>query len=528
MVPPHSTLSPDVERKKKKLLLLLQYAGCVLAAVFLFSFVSESFAQNAASKKPYITAEGRLSYAMFMADEGEYKAARQEFQRLIEEFPASVLIEKAQFGLAGAYMKDARYKEAQETYRMFLSNFPDSALAPDARAGETEAKNAGQMARLPVIEAPVYNPLPEMRDELRAVQILVLDATNDADIDREFERLKNAGVNAVIFRVFHNKGDRFHASASPRQKRGVYFYTKHAPVVDDMLPKVLALAHARGLKVYAWMTTRYADYGVEDDPGLACRSYDLVGKTFSRCAGLDLFNEAAVKRLEAIYSDLADADIDGILFQDDLVLRHNEGFGTQMTTLFRKDTGRVAAPEALYMPASNASPVRYTPLFWEWAAWKNKRLLEVASRLRAVVHKKRPDALFAINLMYESITNPPMALAWLSQDFSETVKTDFDYYSIMAYHKQMEDELGAAPQTVRDMIRIMASTASRTVKDPNRVLIKLQTIDWKTSKPLPQGDIISLIRDVRKVSGCSIALVPYRRDFPFDALGALPLAIKKH
>ena len=79
-------------------------------------------------------------------------------------------------------MKDARYKEAQETYRMFY--IPDSALAPDARAGETEAKNAGQMARLPVIEAPVYNPLPEMRDELAAVQILVLDATNDADIDR--------------------------------------------------------------------------------------------------------------------------------------------------------------------------------------------------------------------------------------------------------------------------------------------------------------------------------------------------------
>ncbi|MBI5235764.1 MAG: family 10 glycosylhydrolase [Deltaproteobacteria bacterium] len=491
-----------------------------MAVVLLLSFISDSSAASHVSKKPYITAEGRLTYAMFMADDGEYEAACREFQRLIEEFPANALIEKAQYGLAGTYMKSARYKEAQETYGMFLSNFPDSSLAPSARAGETQAKNAGLMARLPVVQAPVYNPLSNGRDELRAVQILVLDAKNDADVDREFERLKNAGVNAVIFRVFHNKGDRFHASAVPRQKRGVYFNAEHAPVVDDILPKVLALAHARGLKVFAWMTTRYADYGVEEDETIACRSYDFVGKTFSRCAGLDLFNETAVKRLEAIYSDLADYDIDGILFQDDLVLKHNEGFGEQMTTLFRKDTRRAISPDVLYMPANDGSTVRYTPLFWEWAAWKNKRLLEVASRLRAVVRKKRPDALFAINLMYESITNPPMALAWLSQDFSKAVKTDFDYYSIMAYHKQMEDELGSTPQAIRDMIADMASHAARTVKDRNRVLIKLQTVDWKTSQPLPQGDIIGLISGVRKASGCSIALVPYRRGFPLDALGA--------
>lgn len=491
-----------------------------MAVVLLFSFASGASAQNHVSKKPYITAEGRLTYAMFMVDEGEYKAACQEFQRIIEEFPASTLIEKAQFGLAGAYMKDARYKEAEETYRMFLSNFPDSSLASSARAGEIQAKNAGLVARLPVIEAPVYDHLPDGRDELRAVQISVFEATHYADVDKEFERLKNAGVNAVIFRVFHNKGDRFHGCASPSQKRGVYFYTRHAPVVDDMLPKVLALAHARGLKVYAWMTTRYADYGVEDDETIACRSYDLVDKAFSRCAGLDLFNETAVKRLEAIYTDLADYEIDGILFQDDLVLRHNEGFGSQMTTLFRKDTGRTITPDALYIPTDDASRPRYTPFFWEWAAWKNKRLLEVASRLRAVVRKKRPDALFAINLMYESITNPSMALAWLSQDFSKTVKTDFDYYSIMAYHKQMEDELGSTPQAIRDMIADMASQASRAVKDRNRVLIKLQTVDWKTSKPLPQGDIIGLIRGVRKASGCSVALVPYRKEFPLDALGA--------
>ena len=42
---------------------------------------------------------------------------------------------------------------------------------------------------------------------------------------------------------------------------------------------------------------------------------------------VDLFNDETTERLEGLYSDLASYDdIDGILFQDDLIWKHNEGF----------------------------------------------------------------------------------------------------------------------------------------------------------------------------------------------------------
>ncbi|MBE7414228.1 MAG: hypothetical protein HS130_02920 [Deltaproteobacteria bacterium] len=325
-----------------------------------------------------------------------------------------------------------------------------------------------------------------------------------------------------MLRVF-NSGDRYHPAADPAASQGVYFATEHAPVVDDMLPKLTELARANGLKVFAWMTTRYADYGIEGDEGLACVSYDISARAYSRCKGLDLFNEAAVERLERIYSDLALNDIDGVLFQDDMVLRHNEGLGSHAAALFRKDFGGELVPEELYARAPGSEAVHYTPLFWKWATWKNRRLLDVAGRLKEAVRKRRPGAAFAINLMYESLTNPPYALAWLSQDLSAALRADFDYFSIMAYHRQMGEELEKTEGEIREMITKMAEDAVRTVGEPARVLIKLQTIDWRTGSPISDSEVVELIRDM-KMKDVSLAVVPYRGDFPFSELSGGKLA----
>ncbi|HXI10761.1 MAG TPA: poly-beta-1,6-N-acetyl-D-glucosamine N-deacetylase PgaB, partial [Thermodesulfobacteriota bacterium] len=148
------------------------------------------------------------------------------------------------------------------------------------------------------------------------------------------------------------------------------------------------------------------------------------------------------------------------------------------------------------------------------------RLLDVADRLRAVVKRKRPDALFAVNLMYESVTNPAAALAWLSQDLKAALGRDFDYYSIMAYHRQIATELEKTPGDVRRMIAGMVKDAAGTIGDAHRVLVKLQTVDWKTGEPLSNGEVVGLIRAVEGLEDVSMAVVPYRRDFPFHELGA--------
>ena len=58
------------------------------------------------------------------------------------------------------------------------------------------------------------------------------------------------------------------------------------------------------------------------------------------------------------------------------------------------------------------------------------------------------------------------------------------------------------------------------------MLIKLQTIDWKTGTPLPDAEVVGLIRAIRATTGVSLAVVPYRSDFPFHELGATGMAAR--
>lgn len=484
----------------------------LLFVICILFYINDSAAE---AEKPYFTDIGQLGYAKFLVQEKDYEAAAREFARLIEIFPESPLICEAQFRMSESLYEAGLYGDAEEEFKLFLNNFKESRFASEAKARLEDLGVRKQTGRedLPVVTLPEEPVTPGMK----AVQVMFFEGMDYAGIDHEMRHLRAGGVDTVIVRVFHNMGDRYHRVAARRERAGVYFKTTHAPVVDDILGRLISLAHGNGLKVFAWMTTRYADYGVENDTEMACKGYDLSSRKVFRCEGLDMFNDRAVKRLEAIYSDLADYDIDGILFQDDLFLRHNEGFGAHMEEQYEKETGRTVDPESFYLRSTDRS-VHYTEAFWRWASWKNRRLLNVASRLRATVRTKRPNARFAINLMYESVTSPAFALAWLSQSLDASLKAGFDYYSIMAYQRQMEEELGRAPSDVRTLIGKMVKDAAKTVGDPHRVLIKLQTIDWKTGQTISNDEVVSLIRDIRTIKDVSLAVVPYRSDFPFPEL----------
>ena len=518
-----SEKSARLKSTRSPLIKYFMSAGALFKAVLAVFLCALSFVVTAGDAlcqtgKPYFTDVGQFNYARFLMDERDYRMAAREFARLIELFPGSPLLPDAQFSLSEAYLYSGRYNEAASEFRLFIDNFKDS---PFALVAEVKIREAEEKLR---DEKAYRNPVPAFRVPrrgLRAVQVMFFEGKTRPEVDSELKRLKRAGIDTVIVRVFHNYSDRYYPLARHGAERGVYFRTDEAPVVDDILPEITRLAHGNGLKVFAWMTTRYADYGVEDREELACRGYDFESGHLFRCKGLDLFNDEAVKRLEAIYSDLADNDIDGVLFQDDLVLRHNEGFGPKAGDYFRAASGVSLSPAALYIrDGGEPGKVHYTKQFWQWSSAKNRRLLDVADRLRAVVRRKRPATLFAVNLMYESVTNPAAALAWLSQDLKAALGRDFDYYSIMAYHRQMATELDKTPGDIREMIAGMVRDAAGTVGDAHRVLIKLQTIDWKTGEPLLNGEVVGLIRAVEGLKDVSVAVVPYRPDFPFHELVA--------
>jgi biofilm PGA synthesis lipoprotein PgaB len=355
-------------------------------------------------------------------------------------------------------------------------------------------------------------------NRIQASQIFYTPSKNYEELEEEFRKMKLQGINTVILRVFGNKGDRIHGIANPKSDSGVYYFTTHAPVIDDILGKVTQIAHSHGIKIFAWMTTRRAIYGVSDD---------MLDKEFSLSQGeevsipkLDLFNSKSVRHLENLYSDLAKYPIDGVLFQDDFIIKQMEGLGTSAKLEFLLDFKKLLDPKSMYSeltlkPDGRVERIQYTDEFWEWSKWKNEKLHEVARKLIHVLKTKNPDIKTSLNVTYEIFRKPENALAWQSHDTQLT--KEFDYVAVMAYQRQMADELGIDKSEVIKLIEEVSKRSIREIGDPKKVIMKIQTLNWENREPVPKEEITDTYQAINSVSReVGIAFVPWEGEIDIN------------
>ena len=322
--------------------------------------------------------------------------------------------------------------------------------------------------------------------------MLLFQGTTPGEVEKSLSRLKEAGVTTVFVRVFQNRGDRpLFYGGRPTDAVGVYFPTAAAPVVADNLAVVSAACRRLGLTVYAWMTTRACDWLLEERPDLADLRYDSAADRVLPAARLNIFHPAVRRRLTAVFRDLARADIDGVLFQDDLVLRAGEGLAPEAIAAYLEESGTAASPGLLFDRRAGAgaaaifSPAFYREAFWPWAAWKNRALLDLAQELMAAAREVRPGLRFALNLYYETILNPRLALAWYAQDLGVARSRPFDYFSLMSYHRQIGRELSYTPDDAIAAVGVLGRQAAAAAGDPARVIVKVQSLDWETHALIP-------------------------------------------
>jgi biofilm PGA synthesis lipoprotein PgaB len=346
-------------------------------------------------------------------------------------------------------------------------------------------------------------------ESLQVAQVSYLPARSYEEAGQEFRRMRAAGYDTVILRVFQNPGDRFYPFATPREAAGVYFVTGEAKVVDDILPELIPRARAAGLRVFAWMSTLSLPLDTPWD--LRGRRYDLLRGEVVAGERLDPFHPEVRRRLLTLFRDLGRYDLDGILVQDDLVLRHTEGFSAAAMGAYYLSSGRFPDPLDFYADRHPGSPqVRsYSPAFWDWARWRNRTLLQLAADLRTAARRENPRLLVAVNLMYEALSNPQGALAWLAQDFEATREAGFDYIAIMAYQRQMAKELKVAPETAIDLIRQMVRDGLARMIDPAALLVKVQATDFDSRQPIAAAEWQAVTAAAREAGATSVAVFPY-------------------
>jgi len=511
-------------------------------------FLSLSLGQG--QEKP--TGPGEIyDSAMGLFHKGKYQEAIGGFSKLIQSYPTSRLVSYAHYMMGRSFLKMEKYEEAIEKFEYYLKTYPDGDRVKDSEQGLKVAREkirpkkeiGGTVVEVkPVPEAPkkeevkassekpVTAVVSETKKAKRRVcaQISYLDAKNFAEAEKRIKELKDAGVDTVIFRVFQNKGDRMYKFVKARHEEGVFFQTEHAPVVDDSLGKIVEIVQRQGLECFAWMTTRYATYGVEKQMEYRSKQYNFETKKMEAGRGLNLFHHEVLLRLEGLFRDLGRYPIDGVLFQDDLIFRHNEDFSIEANKAFLKDFGYSPTPDIFYVDPFKSDSGKYyvkgyTEQFWTWAKWKNRYLMDVAMRLVAAAKESNPKLQFAINLYFEAILNDSNGVAWFSQTLEEALNKGFDYFAIMAYHRQTMKGRGIELKESIDLISEAAQKAIQSVGDPSRVMMKIWILDWKSNEVVgyelaPQKEIEEILGKVLEKGEVSLAFVPYIHQFPLRQL----------
>jgi len=469
--------------------------------------------------------------SMALYRKGNFEEAIQGFLTIIRSAPASKLVSYSRYMIGLCYLNMEKYEEAIQQFELYLRDYPESDRGRGAESGIQIAKGRLKEKGFasPLSEPVVQKPFPGEKKAKRriCVQASSFEGKTLEEIEKRIRALKNAGVNTVILRVFQNRGDRVYPFVTSGREEGVYFKTDYAPVVADLLGKLAEIVHRNGLEIFAWMTTRYANYGLEGSPGYVCTKYNFETKRMETAKGFNLFHPEVLKRLENLFRDLGRTPIDGILFQDDLILRHDEGFNPEANEAFLKEFGYSPDPELFYREPYKSDSGKYyvrsyTDRFWVWANWKNRWLMSVAKRLMEASREVNPNLQFAINLYFESVLNDLNGVAWFSQTLSGALRNNFDYYAVMAYHRQaMKDRNIEAGEA----IGLMAEATRKAIEgvgDPSKVLMKVWILDWKNNGVVrndlaPRKEIEDALTAILSRGKVSLAFVPYIDPFPVDS-----------
>jgi hypothetical protein len=239
--------------------------------------------------------------------------------------------------------------------------------------------------------------------------------------------------------------------------------------------------------------------------------------------GFNLFHPDVLKRLEGLFRDLGRYPIEGILFQDDLILYHNEDYSAEANKSFLKEFGYLPHPDIFYIDPYKSESGKYytkgyTDRFQSWANWKNRWLMNVAQQLMKAARGTNPNLQFAINLYFEAVINDFNGMAWFSQTLSEALRKDFDYYAIMAYHRQAMKDRKIDLKGAIELMAEVAQKAVRSVGDPSRVLMKVQILDWKNYEVLPQKEVEEILGGILNHGEVSLAFFPYIDQFPLHSI----------
>lgn len=361
-----------------------------------------------------------------------------------------------------------------------------------------------------ILMLPALAPAAELYTRayppVNGVQVFVLSPDYVSDPGVFFKELKSKGIDTVFFRVFHNSADRMHMGLeNPCHDGGVYFATPYACTVADLLPEMIAYARENGIKIYAWMATRSLTF--LKTPENLSESFDANARGNVPGYGANIFTPHVRDTLKGLFNSLAEYDLDGVLVQDDFVIKYSEGADRAACEKFTKDTG-IECSLNTFFTEQNGRLIPVQDKHRIWSEWKAAELENLLRELRHGARLRNPDLMWAVNIYYETPIYPDRGLAWYAHDIDGLINAGADYLAVMAYHEQISSELRL---TRDEMLAFMQNLASATLShvQPSRAVFKLQVRLFDKNRTQVRDTDIKLVRlRIKRSGGESFVQLP--------------------
>lgn len=345
---------------------------------------------------------------------------------------------------------------------------------------------------------------PRRGDPVRAAQVdldYIYDpdpAQQERNLGRLLDRIKDMRVNRVYLQAFADPD-------ADGVAQSVYFPNRHLPMRADLFNRAAWQLQTRaGVEVQAWMPVlAFAPPGAPDEWYV----HTTVDGT-PRPAGwrrLSPFHPRARQVILDLYADLArHAHFAGLHFHDDAFLTDFED----------------ASPAALSMLDSRGLPPSVEAiraddgLLTRWTRIKTDALTALTEQIVDTVGRYNGEIETSRNLFARPLLDPG-AQRWYAQSLDAFLDS-YDYVTVMAYpYMEGADD----PQA---WLRRLAARLPDDPAQRSRVVVQLQTRDWRTGEPVPAEVLERQIR-MLQASGVT-AFAWYPDDFHSDHP---PLALVK-
>lgn len=331
--------------------------------------------------------------------QGRYFKAAILFKRFVESNPRSPRVSEARWWLARSYEAEGNIQAAVVEYRALAgSSVPSSESAARYQAHAVRRLDD-------ILQAGRTAVLSEVRPVVLSMSHG--DWSRIADLPSWIAKVRKAGVTTLLIDAGTSRGDLDQSRAA-----GVYFKTPTAPIVDDLLDRMIPVAHAEGVGVLArldlhqagWMPLNPDWVSAVQSPSASPQSGSLV----------DVLHPEYQRAVGRIVDDLSRTGIDGLVLQ----ARIRKGFAEEISptswAVFEKTFGQTARGDST------------SPLLWRWAGWKTRAYLRFVEQLRDQVRRERSTRIMVVTIHASAIRDPKASLMDYGEDVLETRLKGFE------------------------------------------------------------------------------------------------------